>query len=194
MDGSTIVAIIAAVIALVAAGFAWWQALSAKRQAVAAEESTQAAKRQAEAAERSLELAQEQWDDEKRDRAALGLAQARMMHVEIDNFGALRVTVTNYGEHPVFCVELDNIVAEDAPTLPWKFNSRTIGADTVRSVVEPNDKAEFWIEFQNPDGSLNRSPGERYDITVRYTDWLGQRWQRDGNGNPERVDDLASSC
>lgn len=193
MDASTIVAIVAAGIALVAAGFAWWQARSAKRQANAAEESTQAAKRQAEAAERSLQLAQEQWDDQKRDREALGLAQARMVLVDAEYSGALKLTITNYGGHPVFQVGLDNVVAVDAPTLPWKYNRQVIGADRIRDVVEPSDNAEFWVEFDNPDGSLNRMPGNNYDITFSYTDWLGQRWQRNGSGDPERVSAPAGS-
>jgi len=160
---------------------------------IVAEGSTQAAKRQAEAAERALALAQEQWDDEKRDREALGLAQGRMMLVEIDSYGALRITITNYGSHPVLRVELDNIVVVEAPTLPWRFNTRTIGADRVRSVVEAGDKAEFWVEFENPDRSLNRNPGESYEIMFSYTDWLGQRWQGDGSGDPERVSESAGS-
>ena len=157
----------------------------------AAEKAAAAAQASADEARTANALAREQHAREKAAKTGAALARARKVHIEISGMGGYRVHVHNGAEEPVYQVELENFVRIDRPSWGWRISPSVMGAASMHDRIDPgHEESRFFVEMLDEDGV--RQPfdlaGNRFEVTIGYSDTDGQRWRRTGSGDPEPVD------
>ncbi|ALL79332.1 hypothetical protein AD006_28960 (plasmid) [Pseudonocardia sp. EC080610-09] len=182
-------------IGLLAAALATLTWIASRRSATAAAESAaEAAKANEEArtankiAAEQLALGKERAAQEQAEAAERAADQARLIQMDVANFGGIQVRILNHSTLAITHVRLTSVVGTAHPDWTWRLNRAVMGNRLVRPSVAPGKNAKFFLDFADPAGGEHHSAGEEYEITYRFTDAQGVRWQRTGSGSPQQVD------
>jgi hypothetical protein len=131
-------------------------------------------------------MLRQQRDDEQIEADARVADQARLIHCQVVDMGGLQVSIENMSPLPVTTLRLVDVVGTPDDWM-WQLNPRVIGNRTVHDALQPGQDRTFFLEFLDATGVAQRSAGDSYAVTFRFTAARVRRWERVSKGAPRQV-------
>jgi hypothetical protein len=140
-----------------------------------------------------LAAAQASADAGELQEAAEAKRRATMIAARVKtHVNAMNVSITNDSPSAVTQVEVVNVACSGQPEWSWEFDEyahsrleELLDCD----VLPSHRKHVFHVQFTNEAGDEQQiESGMDFEVTYRFTDWRGRRWERMSNGDPRPLD------